>query len=225
MLDDFQNVTMPSVDLGLVLAALGVSFGCGLAISLLYQWTYKGSSYAPSFVRSLIFMSMITAVVMLAIGNNLATAFGLVGAMSIIRFRTAVKDPQDIVFVFFALAIGLAAGVGMFMVAIAGTVVIGSVVALTSGTDFGVLNRRSFLLQLTYDAPQQNGQAVYLPILQKYCKRHNLVNAKSDAAGDTLNLTFFVKLRDNDQVEAFTRELGGADQVRNVNLFYDQEQA
>ena len=225
MFDDFQNLALPSVDLGLVLGALGVSFGCGLAISLLYQWTYKGSSYAPSFVRSLIFMSMITSVVMLAIGNNLATAFGLVGAMSIIRFRTAVKDPQDIVFVFFALAVGLAAGVGMFMVAVLGTIVIGTIVAITSGTDFGVLNRRSFLLQLTYDAPQQNGQAAYLPVLQKYCKKHDLVNAKTGSRGDVLNLTFFVRLRDNGQVEAFTRELGRADHVNNVNVFYDEQQA
>lgn len=225
MLDDFQNLAFQSVDLGTALGALGVSFVCGLAISLLYQWTYKGSSYAPSFVRSLIFMAMITSVVMLAIGNNLATAFGLVGAMSIIRFRTAVKDPQDIVFVFFALAVGLAAGVGMFMVAIVGTVVIGTIVAITSGTDFGVLNRRSFLLQLTYDAPQQNGQSGYLPVLQKYCKRHDLLNAKAGARGDVLNLTFFVKLRDNGDIEAFTRELGRADHVHNVNLFYDEQQA
>lgn len=224
MLDDFQNLTLPSVDLGLVLGALGVSFACGLAISLLYQWTYKGSSYAPSFVRSLIFMAMITSVVMLAIGNNLATAFGLVGAMSIIRFRTAVKDPQDIVFVFFALAVGLAAGVGMFMVAIVGTLTIGTIVAITSGTDFGVLNRRSFLLQLTYDAPQQNGQAAYLPVLRKYCKRHDLVNAKSGSRGDVLNLTFFVRLRDNNEVEAFTRELGRADHVHDVSVFYDEQQ-
>lgn len=225
MLDEFQNLTSPTVNLGLALGALGVSFVCGLAISLLYQWTYKGSSYAPSFVRSLIFMAMITSVVMLAIGNNLATAFGLVGAMSIIRFRTAVKDPQDIVFVFFSLAIGLAAGVGMFMVAILGTVVIGTIVALTSGTDFGVLNRRSFLLQLTYDAPQHNGQSSYLPVLHEYCKKHNLVNARAGSDGEALNLTFFVKLRDNGEVEAFTRALSRTDHVRNVNVFYDEQQA
>lgn len=225
MLDDFQNLAFQSVDLGRVLGSLGVSFGCGLVIAILYQWTYKGSSYAPSFVRSLIFMAMITSVVMLAIGNNLATAFGLVGAMSIIRFRTAVKDPQDIVFVFFALAVGLAAGVGMFLVAVVGTVVIGTIVAITSGTDFGVLNRRSFLLQLTYDAPQQNGQAAYLPVLKKYCKKHDLINAKAGTRGDVLNLTFYVRMRDNDDVEAFTRELGNVDHVHGVNVFYDEQQA
>lgn len=224
MLDDLQNITLHTVDLGFTLSALGVSFLCGVAISVLYQYTYKGNSYSPTFVRALIFMAMITAIVMLAIGNNLARAFGLVGAMSIIRFRTAVKDPQDIVFVFFALATGLAAGVGMFMVAIVGTTVIGSAVALTSGTNFGVKNRQSFLLQLSYDAPQQNGQTSYLPVLDQYCKKHDLVNAKTGSDGEVLNLTFFVKLRKDEQLEAFTREMGRANHVRNVNVFFDEQQ-
>lgn len=225
MLQDFQNISLQAVDLGFILSALGVSFVCGLAIAVLYQVTYKGSSYSPTFVRALIFMAMITAIVMLAIGNNLARAFGLVGAMSIIRFRTAVKDPQDIVFVFFALATGLAAGVGMFMVAIVGTTVIGSVVALAAGTDFGVKNRQSFLMQLTYDAPQHNGEASYLPILERYCRKHDLVNAKSAQGGNVLDLTFFVKLLRDDQLEAFTRDLGGAEHVRHVNVFYDEQEA
>lgn len=225
MLQDFQNISLQAVDFGFTLSALGVAFICGLAIALLYQFTYRGTSYSPTFVRALIFMAMITAIVMLAIGNNLARAFGLVGAMSIIRFRTAVKDPQDIVFVFFALATGLAAGVGMFMVALVGTTVIGSVVALASGTDFGVKNRQSFLLQMTYDAPQQNGQAAYLPVLEKYCKKHDLVNAKTDSRGEALSLTFFVKLRDDDQVKDLTRELAAADHVHNVNIFFDEQQA
>ncbi len=128
-------------------------------------------------------------------------------------------------FVFFALATGLAAGVGMFMVALVGTGVIGAVVAVTSGSDFGMLNRNTFLLQLTYDAPQQNGQTSYLPVLEKYCKKHDLVNAKAGSNGEMLNLTFFVKLRKDHELQAFTRELGRADRVSNVNVFFDEQQA
>ena len=223
MLQEFQNIAFRSVTFGEVVTALAVAFTCGTLISIIYRWTYRGASYSPSFVRSMIFMAMITAVVMLAIGNNLARAFGLVGAMSIIRFRTAVKDPQDIVFIFFALATGLAAGVQMYSVAIVGTVMIGLIVLITTKANFGVLNKQSFLLQLTYSSPIQNGEAAYLPVLNKYCRRHNLINARS-GLGDTLNLTFYVKLRNDDQVEAFTRELGQARHVSNVNLFYDEEQ-
>lgn len=223
MLQEFQNVAFQSISFGQVATALAVAFICGFAISTLYRWTYRGSSYSPGFVRSMIFMAMITAVVMLAIGNNLARAFGLVGAMSIIRFRTAVKDPQDIVFIFFALAAGLAAGVGMHMVAIVGTIMIGLIVLVTTKSNYGVLNKQSFLLQMTYAAASQNGDASYLPVMKKYCKRHNLINARS-GIGDALNLTFYVKLRNDDLAEAFTRELGQAHHVSNVNLFYDEEQ-
>lgn len=223
MLQEFQTVTFRAITVGQVATSLLVALVCGLIITTLYRWTYKGTSYSPGFVRSMIFMSMITAVVMLAIGNNLARAFGLVGAMSIIRFRTAVKDPQDIVFIFFALATGLAAGVGMHMVAIVGTVFIGLIVLVTSKTNYGVLNKQSFLLQMTYAAPGQNGDAGYLPVMKKYCRRHNLINARS-GLGDALNLTFYVRLRNDDQAEAFTRELGQVHHVSNVNLFYDEEQ-
>lgn len=224
MLQEFQNIAFRSVSFGQVVTSLAVAFSCGMLISLIYRWTYRGASYSPGFVRSMIFMAMITAIVMLAIGNNLARAFGLVGAMSIIRFRTAVKDPQDIVFIFFALATGLAAGVGMYTVALVGTVTIGLIVLVTTKANYGVLNKQSFLLQLTYSSPTQNGDADYLPVLNKYCRRHNLINARS-GLGDTLNLTFYVRLRNDDQVEAFTRELGQARHVSNVNLFYDEEQA
>jgi len=95
-----------------IITNITVALVCGLFISWLYRHTYKGPGYSITFVNSMVFLAMITAVVILVIGNNLARAFGLVGAMSIIRFRTAVKETQDIVYIFFALSVGMAAGVG-----------------------------------------------------------------------------------------------------------------
>jgi len=224
MLQDFQNITLRSVDSPQILGALLVAFGCGLAISLVYRWTYRGASYAPSFVRSMIFLSMITALVMLVIGNNLARAFGLVGAMSIIRFRTAVKDPQDIVFIFFALAVGLAAGVGMYQVALVSTLVICLAILVTTKSNFAVISKESFLLQLTYNGVEHHEAAPYLDVLNRACKRHRLINVRTVGADDALELTYFVDLRDKRRQEALTRELSGITDVTNVNLFYDNEQ-
>ncbi len=224
MLQEFQSIQDYAIHTGDVVKGLLVALVCGLAISLTYRWTYRGSDYAPSFVRSMIFLAMITAVVMLAIGNNLARAFGLVGAMSIIRFRTAVKDPQDIVFVFFALAVGMAAGVGMYAVALMGTASICAVIAVTTKSNYAVIHKEAFVLQLSYDAPQQNGSATYLPVLDKYAKRYKLINARSVGDSDMLDLTFFVDLRKKEHTEALTKELGKAAHVSNVNLFYDTEQ-
>src|SRR5690625_1269742 len=159
MFTDIQDLTVLSLDAGQLAANLMVSCSCGLVmtyfyrcttqgatcrvsflceliITYLYRWTHKGAAYQVSFVRSLILLAMITAVVMMVIGNNRARAFGLVGAMSIIRFRTALKDTQDIVFVFFSLSIGLAAGVGYRQLALLSTIVIGLTILLLARTNF-----------------------------------------------------------------------------------------
>src|SRR5690554_6897594 len=125
MNEELQDIFFYSLTFRDIFRHLMVALVCGILISLLYRWTYRGLSYSSTFVNTIILLTMIMSVVIMVIGNNLATAFGLVGAMSIIRFRTAIKDTQDIMFIFFALAIGLACGVGLFSVAIVGTLVIG----------------------------------------------------------------------------------------------------
>jgi uncharacterized membrane protein YhiD involved in acid resistance len=123
---------------------------------MVYRHVYKGPSYSVTFVNALVVLSMITSVVILVIGNNLARAFGLVGAMSIIRFRTAVRDVQDIVFIFFSLSAGMAAGVGLYSVAIAGTLLISLVIVLLSTFNFGQTRKREFLLQVSYYTSDEN---------------------------------------------------------------------
>ena len=101
MLDDFQNVLSVSLSIGEVFENLVVALICGVIISIFYRLTYRGPGISFSFINSLIILALITSVVIMVIGNNLARAFGLVGAMSIIRFRTAIKETQDIIFIFF----------------------------------------------------------------------------------------------------------------------------
>jgi len=124
MPQDFQGILNLSVTFSDVLANLMVSLVCGLIIAFFYKLTYKGAGYTNSFIVSLVVLSLITTVIIMVIGNNLARAFGLVGAMSIIRFRTAVKETLDIIFIFFSLAIGMAAGIGLPSIAIGGTLFI-----------------------------------------------------------------------------------------------------
>src|SRR5690606_36700205 len=108
------------------------ALACGIAISFFYRLIFRGVSYSSSYVISVIMLFMITALVIMVIGNNLARAFGLVGAMSIIRFRTAIKDTQDIMYIFFALAAGLACGAGMYLIALTGTLFIGVTLVIIS---------------------------------------------------------------------------------------------
>ena len=106
MLNAIQGANLFPITATDIVLNIAVALMCGLAIAWLYRNTYRGPGYSIAFVNSIVYLTMITAVVILAIGSNLARAFGLVGAMSIIRFRTAVKETQDIVYIFFSLAVG-----------------------------------------------------------------------------------------------------------------------
>ena len=103
-----------------ILINMALAFGLGLIISYIYKVTHKGLSYSQSFMLTIVFVTFIVAVVMMVIGNNLARAFALVGALSIIRFRTVIKDTKDTAYIFLGLAAGMAAGTSSYFLAIAG---------------------------------------------------------------------------------------------------------
>ncbi|MCX6151169.1 MAG: DUF4956 domain-containing protein [Ignavibacteriales bacterium] len=220
---DFQNIFNFSLSFSDVLVNLTVALICGLMIGFFYKITYRGSGYTNSFLNSLILLTMITSVVIMVIGNNLARAFGLVGAMSIIRFRTAVKEPLDIMFIFFSLAIGLAAGVGLFAVAIGGTIFIGIVLIVLTKTSIISSSREEYLLQFYYAGADESNDAPYLAVLKKYCKSHKLINIKSLGNGDGLELSFYVHLKQKDENAGFIKELKTITGLNHVNLFFDEE--
>ena len=224
MLEDLSDINLtefnkdlPSIVLNMVIALV-----CGIIISLVYRYTYKGPSYSTSFTNSLVLLSMITSVVIMVIGNNTATAFGLVGAMSIIRFRTAVRDVIDIVFIFFSLAIGLAAGVGFKEIAIVGTLLISAMIILVVKTNFARPKRRNYLLQVLYF----NDEATEISIqkeLRKYCKQLRLVNLQTNDIDNNIEAYYHVVLRNQDKSSELLRELKSIVKVDKINLFFDEE--
>ncbi|MBS4061788.1 MAG: DUF4956 domain-containing protein [Bacteroidetes bacterium] len=222
MFEEFQNFDLFPVTVFTVIGNLIVSFVCGIVISLVYRFVYKGPSYSVTFVNSLVFLSMITSVVILVIGNNLATAFGLVGAMSIIRFRTAVRDVQDIVFIFFSLVVGMAAGVGLYSVAIAGTLFISLAIILLSVTNFGQAKKREFLLQLTYNSGTEN-EAMIDTILKSHCRRMKLVNLKNAGSDSVLEAHYHVSLKDERKNSQLVSDLLASPAVLDVNLYFDED--
>lgn len=104
---------------------VAMAFVLGLVVSQVYRLTHRNEPIAPSFPRTLVLLSILIAVVTQVIGDNLARAFGLAGALSIVRFRTVVRDTQDTAFVIFAVVVGMAAGADYLWMAIIGTLVVG----------------------------------------------------------------------------------------------------
>ncbi len=223
MFNELQSFNLFPVSVFEILKNIIVALFCGLFIVFIYRKSYRGAGYSAAFANSMIILTMITAIVIMVIGNNLARAFGLVGAMSIIRFRTAVKDTQDIVFIFFALAIGMAAGVGYHKLAVAGSLIVGVIILLLSKFNITSTKQDDYLLQFAF---QSNGEdsPPYIPILDKYCRRHNIVNAKTVGDQKTMELSYYVKFKNKEKNPEFIRALDGTHGVKNINLFFDEEQ-
>jgi len=118
-----ENIT--SVSILDMLIAIVLAFGMGMFIFLVYKKTYSGVMYSSSFGTTLVALTMITTVVILAVTSNVVLSLGMVGALSIVRFRTAIKEPLDIAFLFWSIAVGIVLAAGMIPLAIIGSVVIG----------------------------------------------------------------------------------------------------
>jgi uncharacterized membrane protein YhiD involved in acid resistance len=221
---DIENIFSFQLTPAEALANLFVAFICGTIISLLYRITYRGVNYSANYVIAIIMLAMITALVIMVIGNNLARAFGLVGAMSIIRFRTAVKDTQDIMFIFFSLAIGLACGAGMYLIAITGTVFIGLSSWVAVAINEENPKKRAYLLQLYSEKTQQDSYLIE-KVLKKHCSKYKLVNIKSvgESTLQINEISYYLSLRRNTTGSDLVDELNSFEGVSKVNLFYDEE--
>ncbi len=221
MFDQFQDIELFPVTVFDVFTNMVVALICGIIIALVYRFIYKGPSYSVTYVNSMVLLSLVTSLIMLVIGNNLARAFGLVGAMSIIRFRTAVRDVQDIVFIFFSLAVGMAAGVGLHIIALMGTVFISIVAVVLVTFNFGAPRKREYLLQVSLISTEEN-ESKLESTLKKYCKKLQLVNMKN-LGDDSVEIFYHVNFKNKERSSEMLRVLNKDDQILNVNLFFDED--
>jgi uncharacterized membrane protein YhiD involved in acid resistance len=203
---------------------VAIAFVIGAVIAIVYRKTHRSFNYSVSFVNTIVLLPMITAIVMMVIGNNLARAFGLVGAMSIIRFRTVVKDTRDTAFVFLALASGMAAGTGYHLIALAGTgLIILFIIFLYLG-NFGSLRSRDQLLRFSV-TPDERGAMIHETVFKNYLKKNTLLNIQSRRDGEVLELSFFIRLKSPERHTEFIRELSAVAGIDSVSLISMDESA
>jgi uncharacterized membrane protein YhiD involved in acid resistance len=226
--NEFQNmidssiahVYMPNE----IIINLILSLVLGFLVSYVYKSTHKGLSYSQSFMITSIFIAVIVCMVIMVIGNNLARAFALVGALSIIRFRTVVKDTKDTAYIFWALAVGMAAGTGSYFLAIAGSGVVVFTAYLLYYTNYGSVNKSEFILQFRVDVKNISNKNTYNDILQKYSKSSTLLHSQPSGDGKTIKLTFDVVMKKDENSEDFCLEfsnIGGIDEVDLVAAKHD----
>jgi uncharacterized membrane protein YhiD involved in acid resistance len=224
MFEEFQTIDLFPLSVYTVLTNMGVALACGIVIALVYRFIYKGPSYSATYVNSLVLLSLITCLVIMVIGNNLARAFGLVGAMSIIRFRTAVRDVQDIVFIFFALAVGMASGVGLHAIAIAGTIVICLVTIVLVTFNFGAPGKAEYVLQITYP-PSKITDTKISEMLLRYCRGVRLVNMKSQGEEGNIDAFYQFSMRRRYKSADLADALSALPGQVKYNFYFDQDEA
>ena len=185
-----------------VVISLALALVIGLYIFFIYKKSFSGVMYSRNFNVSLILVTLVTTLVLMLISTNITLTLGMVGALSIVRFRTAIKDPIDTAFIFWAVGEGLALGVGFFDAAIIGGVVIGIVVLLLSA--FKVRSAMPYLLVLHYS------EAANGPIKQMIKQLPGARIRSKTAQRDGIELTLELRLRDNETgfVEKFLRVEG-----------------
>lgn len=188
----------------------------GYILAIVYRYTHKGLSYSQSFTQTILFVAIVVAIVMMVIGSSLARAFALVGALSIIRFRTVVKDTRDTAFVFLALAIGMASGTSNYFLALAGTGFVSLVALVIFKFNFGALYKSEFILRFTFE--QSYDSASYLEIIQEFSKRSNMLHIEPSGDRRSLRLTYDISLKDDTTAEKMTNALGNVEGTSDVVL-------
>lgn len=201
----------PEMIINIVLAAI-----LGFCIAVVYRNTHKGLSYSQSFTQTLFFVAIIVAIVMMVIGSSLAKAFALVGALSIIRFRTVVKDTRDIAFVFLALAVGMAAGTSNYFLAILSASLVCFFALVTYKLNFGALYKSEFILRFSFD--QNHDSAGYLEIIQEFGKRSNMLHIEPSGDRQVLRLTYDISLKEDTTAEMMISALGNIEGASEVVL-------
>lgn len=192
-----------------ILLSMGIAFLVGLFIYFLYKRVFSGVLYSKSFNISLIGMTLVTSMVIIAINSNLILSLGMVGALSIVRFRTPIKDPTDLIFLFWAAAAGIVTGAGFYTLAITGSVIVGLVMFLfIKGSSF----ETPYLLVV--NAQGDDAEKQVNSKLNALVKRHT-VRQKTITA-DNIELTLEVRIKNNEPT--FVNEISKITGVKNAVL-------
>lgn len=189
-----------------VVISLVLSFVLCSAIGWVYQFTHRGASYTQSFVHTLVLNGMVVAVIMLVVGSNIARAFALVGALSIIRFRNAVKETRDVGFIFFTMAIGMAIGTKFYLLAAIAAVVISLIILIM--TRFNWFSRKEISQILKVQISNEASiDTVFDSVLLKYTSSSELISVDAIHGGMLTELTYNIGLKKAAKIQDFLTDL------------------
>ena len=166
-----------AISVGTLVITMALSFLLGLFVLVVYRLTYSGPSFSKSFALSLVMLSMVTALAILTVRSNVVLSLGMVGALSIVRFRTAIKDPMDTVFMFWSIVAGIITGAGYVTVAILATLLLG-VLFMVINLLTGHLNGSAYLVVIRYTDAGEGAVRSKVNSLGKYKLKSRSMNER-----------------------------------------------
>jgi Domain of unknown function (DUF4956) len=197
---------------------IGMAMALGATVAALYRWAKRGETVQPTFLTTLVLLATVIAMATQVIGDNVARAFSLVGALSVVRFRTVVKDTQDTAFVIFAVVVGMASGANHLVVALVGMGLVAAaslVLWPRRRTDGWILSESALALRIT---PEDNVKAAIEQILAISTERFDLTSVGTARQGAAVDLTYRIRLRAGSSPSALVAELHALAGVESVDL-------
>lgn len=212
MFTDVPEIAAAEVTVLTALVVITLAFALGLAIAYIYRKTHRGFSYSPSFVFTIIIVSILSAIVMTVVENSLARAFAILGTFTIIRYRTAIKDTRDTAFLLWAIVTGLAVGTVNYALAVVSTGLVSAIILTLSRFNFGSLDKHDALLYFT----SRTGPGQYEDDLTRYCSSHRMLSMR--ATQGVHALTYSITPRSDRDARALVAALDARPGTSNVEL-------
>ncbi len=220
-----ESASASGTDISIVSIALSLllAFVLGQVLAWLYYFTHSGLSYSRAFVQSLILITVIVSMVMSTIAGSFVVAVGLMGALSIIRFRNIIKNTRDIAFIFMALVIGMACGSQRYVIAIMGSSCIYAIILYLYFSEFGSHRPHNAFLRFSLPEYVDAGHPV-IKVLNKFCGTHTMISSQG---GDTeallVEYAYQVMLKNVSKNEQMLSELHKVQGIQNVSLTVQEQ--
>lgn len=198
-----------------------LSFVLSTTIAITYDKTFRGLSYSRNYVQALILGAIVAGTIVQAIGDNLARGLGMMGALSIIRFRTSFRDPRDIIFMFASIASGIACGVFGYGIAVVGTLGFCLAATFLYFSPFGEYRYYDGLLRFNIKVESEDRQKLE-DVLKDYCKNFALITLRETNQGARLEYAYHVKLKNGKSRDGLVDALRPMASIKDVNLMLQE---
>ncbi|WP_067172844.1 DUF4956 domain-containing protein [Microtetraspora niveoalba] len=203
--------------------AMALSFVLSAMIGWVYRATHRNVSYSQSYVQTLVVLGMLISLIMLVVGSNIARAFALVGALSVVRFRNAIKETRDVGFIFLVMGIGMAVGTRFYLLAVVAAVAISLIVMVMHRFNWFALNVRRQVVKVQVPSDEDHTPAIQ-DVLVRHTDEFELVSMESIRAGALTELMYTVKIKKGGEPAGLIAALRERNHGQSVTVLtgYDQ---